>query len=202
MKNLFVVGLISAIITIASIGTTHSSQQENLFYERMIGQNLTDKGAWIILGKAGNERRNGRCSMSTAWNDGSHFWFIKDLIDDEVYISFQNNMWNISGFPGKYSLRANFIYPDGRVRGVDLEYELVSNNTIMIRWLTRELTEAMYDATELVLILHGRISNALIPLAKTREAMHYLSACIDESKNHKLYDGNVGRSTSGPGTNI
>lgn len=201
MKKILI--LIALALTTTFVSASLANQSGSVFYEYMIGQRLTDKGAWIILGKTGSDTSNAKCSMGTEWNDGSYYWYINDLIDNEVYMEFRNNSWNISDPPGKYTLRANFKYSNGSIRGDYLKYDLINKNLIFIRWLDEMVTNEMFNAIELVLVMPGTISNAIIPLTGTRKAIALLSECRNQSKKYKLLDGDrrsLGNAV--PGKNI
>lgn len=202
MKRLLLGLLLSTSFIFPAIG-----EPNQRFFEQSIGTNITNKGAWIIIGSTGDGSRNvnARCSMGTEWNDGSYIWYIKDLIDDEVYMEFRNNIWNINDEPGRYTLRMNFKLSTGQIRGNDIVYSLINKNTIMLRNLGRTVTELMFNARELSFVMPGSIPNATIPLYKSREALNILSRCIDASKNFKLEGVGTGTTPgtgTGPGRNI
>lgn len=195
MKKLLLAFALSSSLVSASFADT------NLFFEQMIGTNLTDKGSWAIIGRKGDEKKNAGCAMTTSWNDGSYIWFVKDLIDGEFYIEFRNNAWNISDAPGNYEFRMNFKYSNGSIRGGDLTFYLLNKNTVFVRNLEKGIVEHLYNAKELAFVMPGSIKNAVVFLDRTREALNLMSRCIDESKNYKL-EGAQSQSRPGIQRNI
>lgn len=191
MKKLLLISTMIATLTTSCLA------ESRIFFEKQIGQNLNDIGSWRIAGRTGDSKYNAACSVMTSWNDGSAFYFVRDLIDGEVYIEFKNNNWNVSDPKGTYNARINFKYSNNSVQGADVPFDLINKNTVMFRNLNKDFTKNFFGAIKLDIIMPGTIPNAFVPLAKTREALGLLSQCIDASKNHKLEGA-----TSGPSENI
>jgi len=194
MKKLLLALCLSTAVITTGLAESNLSR---IFFNEMIGRNITDRGAWGIWGRTGDNRVNAACGMGTSWNDGSYFNFIKDLMDQEVYMEMHNANWNISDAPGTYELRANFVYSNGHVVGGSLKYQLINKNKILIRNLDRSIIDLVFDAKGLVLVMPGSIQSVTIPLDNSRSGMKLLSKCIDVSKNYSLTGPD-----SRPGTNI
>lgn len=153
-----------------SITPAVSATQAEIFYRNNVGP-------WTVLGKGPTDKLSPICSMQYNFRDGSYALFIKDLNDDEIYMLFSNVQWQIIDKPGKYDgIRLNFYTSNG-VEGDNIDYELLSKNTIRLRNLNSRFIELFAIGNKIELIMPGNIENAQMPLTGTRAAISAMVEC-------------------------
>ena len=130
---------------------------------------------------------NPACYAEVNWRDGSRFQLIRDLADGELYIFFRNNTWNIGDAPGTYNLRANF-HRNANISGLDLQYQLIDKNTIVIRNLRKDQFLPLFSANQKVtFVMPGTIQNAEFDLTGSSNALTEISKCVDFARGVDLY---------------
>jgi hypothetical protein len=147
-------------------------------------------GPYYVYGVTSNTEKsaNPACYAEINWRDGSKFQLIRDLNDGELYIHLQANIWNITDAPGIYQLRANFTGSNGRLNGVNYQYQLVNKNTIVIRNIRKEDFIPLFSTNKsMTFVMPGSIQNTEVDLTGSSAALVEISKCIEASKSVDLY---------------
>jgi hypothetical protein len=147
-------------------------------------------GPYYVYGVTANAEKNDNpaCYAEVNWRDGSRFQLIRDLNDGELYIYLQANMWAITDAPGIYQLRANFTSSNGRLNGINYQYQLVNKNTIVIRNIRKEDFIPLFSTNKLMtFVMPGTIQNTEVDLTGSLAALAEISKCIEASKSVDLY---------------
>lgn len=131
---------------------------------------------------------NPACYAEINYRDGSRFQLIRDLADAELYIFMRNNTWNIGDPPGVYNVRMNFYNSAGNIEGINLQYNLVNKNTIVIRNLKKEIFIPLFmNNNRAVFVMPGTIQDAQIDLTGSSRSMNEISKCIEAARGVDLY---------------
>jgi hypothetical protein len=165
-------------------------------------------GSYYVYGVVYNSETNNNpaCYAEVSWKDGSRFQLTRDLADGELFIFIRNNAWNIGDKPGKYNLRANFTKNGTAAGGLNLEYNLVNKNTIVVRNLNKDNFIPLFtNNNHMTFVMPGSIQNAELNLYGTKNVISEISRCIDVARGVDLYPEGTptnNNSLGRPSTNI
>jgi hypothetical protein len=95
-----------------------------------------------------------------------------------------NNQWNIIDPPGNYNLRLN-LFINNNVLGDNLTFELLNKNTIRIRAMPIKFIDMFAQANKMQIVMPGSISNVIVNLSKSSQAVDFMTQCVDTYKSTK-----------------
>ena len=147
-------------------------------------------GAFYVHGVKADAsiKQNPLCYAQVEWKDGSEFQLIRDLADAELYIFFKNHTWTINDTPDTYQMRINFSKNGSLNGGMNINYNLVNKNTIVIRNLPKDKFVSMFmNSSKMTMIMPGTIQNAELDLAGSNKAIQEISNCVDAAKKVDLF---------------
>ena len=154
---------------------------------------------WMVNGVTypENPDKNPTCFADRVYNDGSRFQLSKDLANNELYIWFKNNTWEIKGPFGpktSYPVRINIF--DSRnqiIGGGDMKFSVLAKNIITLRRMSEKaFLEVFFRGDKLVFVMPGTVPNATVTLnGAAKRMVRALSECVkafgsvDTSKKRK-----------------
>jgi hypothetical protein len=165
--------LVTAALLSVALSTSVGAQQEaERFFE------ITRNG-WITHGRYAFEKDNPHCVTSKWFEDGSAFTVVRDLADQEIYITVRNVKWEFTqpkGTPDTLNMNA---HKKGKFyKGLRLTGHLVNKNTIILRNMPFEFLTIFEEANTLDLIMPGDDANARVDLSGSGDALTQLNRCL------------------------
>jgi hypothetical protein len=148
-------------------------------------------GKWTVLGYTQVNQLNPACHIGTGYPDGSHWSFIRDLADGEVYMVINNEDWSFAKRTVGKEFKANVVYVGrrGAREVVSFNFEILGPTAIRSRHIRTSVALTPFiQFAEMHLLMPGRNPvNLSASLEGTSDALNALSECVDLSKKVDLY---------------
>lgn len=167
--------MLSLLLTVSFLTVPVSAQTLSTFFKEKSGQ-------WGIVGLVGDKNVNSSCVLTTKWKNGAFISLVNDLNDGELFLIYHNPSFKFVDSNlnvGFFNFKGKDIPPSGLK--IQMTFEVINENTIRIRKLSKELILPLYSEASLMLLeLPGSLPSISVGLEGSRQSLFHLNMCINK----------------------